>query len=57
MATGSDLPFTVTAPSGFISYRPFSRARVPSLMMMRVPYSLFSDSSREPRFTASPITV
>ncbi len=28
-----------------------------SLMMIEVPYSLFSDSSLAPRFTASPITV
>ena len=57
IATGLVLPFTTTSPRGWISYRPFSSARVDSLMMIRVPKSLLSDSSRAPRFTASPITV
>jgi hypothetical protein len=33
MLTGSDLPLTVTAPNGFISYRPLRRDLVASLMM------------------------
>src|SRR5262249_49795129 len=57
IATGCVLPFTTTSPSGRNWYSPFNRWRVASLMIIRVPNSLFSDSSREPRLTASPITV
>ena len=57
IATGVLLPFTITSPRGRISYRARRHARVASLMIIRVPYSLLSDSSRAPRFTASPITV
>ena len=50
-------PLTVTSPSGRIVGAVRSRVRVASLMIMRDRNSLFSDSSREPRFTLSPITV
>src|SRR6185503_15055348 len=57
METGLVLPLTITSPSGFSTYCFFSCAFVNSLMIILVPYCLLSDSSREPRFTASPMTV
>jgi hypothetical protein len=57
MSTGFVLPLTITLPSGRVLYSVVSLVRVASLMIIRVPYSLFSDSSLEPRFTLSPITV
>src|SRR5205085_447200 len=57
MATGRVLPFTTTSPRGLNMYRSGRAARVASLMIIRVEYCLFSDSRRDPRFTASPITV
>src|SRR5688572_17504760 len=57
MATGRVFPFTTTSPRGRSAYRSGRASRVASLMIIRVPYSLFRDSRRAPRFTASPMTV
>src|SRR6185312_14599270 len=57
IATALLLPFTTTSPRGAMSCCPVSRARVASLMIMRVLFSLFRNSRRAPRFTLSPITV
>src|SRR3954469_4135494 len=57
IATARVFPFTITSPRGRMSYAWVSLARVASLMIIRVLYSLFKDSSRDPRFTLSPMTV
>ena len=54
----SGLVFVSTMGAAAANQEPVDyRGTLQWLMMILVPYSLFRDSSRAPRFTASPITV